>query len=94
MTECWPVCSCVAFAGACAFQVGAVHGDQRSSCVQMQYMKGLLVRDPDEIRTIFVALFAVFEPCRLFAGYYGNLGEKVCNSGDSCTCSHCLRTTP
>ena len=34
--------------------------------------------DPDEVRTIFMVLFMVFEPMRLLAGYYGNLREEVC----------------
>lgn len=34
--------------------------------------------DPDEVRTIFMVLYMVFEPIRLLAGYYGNLREEVC----------------
>lgn len=46
----------------------------------MQYMKGLIMVDPDAARTIFMVLFMVFEPLRLLAGYYGNLREEVrCN---------------
>lgn len=40
-------------------------------------MKGLIMMDPDEVRTIFMVLFMVFEPIRLVAGYYGNLREEV-----------------
>lgn len=40
-------------------------------------MKGLTLVDPDEVRTIFLVLFMIFEPLRLTAGYYGNLKEQV-----------------
>jgi hypothetical protein len=43
----------------------------------MQYTKGLRVADPDEVRTIFLVFFTVFEPLRLLAAYQGNLLEKV-----------------
>jgi hypothetical protein len=43
----------------------------------VQYMKGLSLVDPDEVRTIFLVLFMIFEPLRLTAGYYGNLKEQV-----------------
>ena len=43
----------------------------------LQYLRGLTIVDPDDIRTIFLVFFTVFEPLRLLAGYYGNLGEKV-----------------
>jgi hypothetical protein len=43
----------------------------------MQYTKGLKVADPDEVRTIFLVFFTVFEPLRLLAAYHGNLFEKV-----------------
>jgi hypothetical protein len=35
------------------------------------------MKDPDEVRTMFVVFFMVFEPLRLTAGYHGNLSEKV-----------------
>lgn len=50
---------------------------ENKPCVSMQYMTGLVMVDPDEVRTIFMVLFMVFEPIRLTAGYYGNLREEV-----------------
>lgn len=43
----------------------------------MQYLTGLSIKDPDEVRTIFLVFFMVFEPLRLAAGYRGNLREQV-----------------
>jgi Predicted membrane protein len=43
----------------------------------MQYLVGLQVRDPDEVRTIFLVFWMIFEPLRLLAGFHGNLQEKV-----------------
>lgn len=43
----------------------------------LQYMIGLVVKDPDEVRTIFLVVFTACEPLRLYAGYTGNLAEKV-----------------
>jgi hypothetical protein len=43
----------------------------------VQYRRGLLIFDPDEVRIVFLALFTFFEPIRLAAGYYGNLKERV-----------------
>jgi hypothetical protein len=48
-------------------------------CVRMQHLQGLSLKDPDEIRTIFLVFFTVFEPLRLSAAYHGNLSEKVRN---------------
>ena len=57
----------------------------------LQYLRGLSIVDPDDIRTIFLVFFTVFEPLRLLAGYYGNLGEKVRSClavATLCCCRH------
>jgi transmembrane protein 17 len=33
--------------------------------------------DFDEIRPVMIGMYALFEPARLYAGYAGNLQEKV-----------------
>lgn len=45
----------------------------------VQYGSGLKVVgiDKDEVRTVFIVFFIVFEPLRLWAGYWGNLKEQV-----------------
>ena len=42
-----------------------------------KYNEGVLVKDPDEIRTAVLFLWLLAEPVRLWTGYSGNLRENV-----------------
>ncbi|EEH52630.1 uncharacterized protein MICPUCDRAFT_53205 [Micromonas pusilla CCMP1545] len=33
--------------------------------------------DDDDVRPVMIAMFMIFEPCRLYCGYAGNLQEKI-----------------
>ncbi len=43
----------------------------------LQYGDGLVVRDPDVVRTVLIVFWMAAEPVRLAAGFYGNLQENV-----------------
>lgn len=43
----------------------------------MQYLDGLMIRDPDDVRTVMLAFFIPSEPLRLLSGFAGNLKENV-----------------
>jgi hypothetical protein len=46
-----------------------------------QFRKGLLISDPDIVRTVLTIFWLIAEPGRLGAGYYGNLQENVREAG-------------
>lgn len=43
----------------------------------LQYFDALTYQDDDVVRTVLIAIWAAAEPCRLVAGYFGNLQEHV-----------------
>ena len=42
-----------------------------------QFRKGLVIADPDAVRTVLTLFWLLAEPARLLSGYAGNLGENV-----------------
>ncbi|GMH32909.1 hypothetical protein BSKO_00743 [Bryopsis sp. KO-2023] len=42
-----------------------------------KYRRGIAFKDPDIVRTIFLVLWMLAEPMRLWSAYQGNLKEKV-----------------
>lgn len=43
----------------------------------MQYFDALTYRDDDVVRTVLISIWAAAEPCRIAAGFFGNLQEHV-----------------
>ncbi|KAI8464756.1 MAG: hypothetical protein J3K34DRAFT_474047 [Monoraphidium minutum] len=45
--------------------------------IGLRFRRGLMVSDPDIVRTVLTIFWLLAEPVRLLAGYYGNLRENV-----------------
>ncbi|GBF91676.1 hypothetical protein Rsub_03980 [Raphidocelis subcapitata] len=45
--------------------------------IALRFRVGLAISDPDIVRTVLTVFWALAEPVRLGAGYYGNLQENV-----------------
>jgi hypothetical protein len=42
-----------------------------------QYWKGITYKDPDVVRTVAFILWGIFNPIRMFSGWYGNSQETL-----------------
>lgn len=69
--------------------------DRSLHLAHAQYGEGLLVKDPDVVRTVLIVFWLVAEPLRLAAGWFGNLQENVSvlglrRGGRASPCRGCL----